>query len=66
MRTPQLSVATQKHYIGSCRRFAAFPDRSPEGATTEEPGALAAHAGICAGERGDSLPYRDLTRPSGE
>ena len=36
MNGRQLSVATLKHYIGSCRRFAAFLDRSPESATTED------------------------------
>ncbi len=36
MNGRQLSVATQKYYIGSCRRFAAFLDRSPESATTED------------------------------
>ncbi len=32
----KLSTATQKNYIRSCRRFAAFLGRSPESATTED------------------------------
>jgi integrase/recombinase XerD len=32
----QLSMATQRSHIHSCKRFAAFPGRSPDSATTDD------------------------------
>ena len=36
MRGRKLSIVTQKNYVRSCRRFAAFLGRSPETATPDD------------------------------